>query len=1045
MPSSIAAAATDTTSPGSLTSLIQNAASSTDSPLSPEALADKQVASYIRSLSNFSLTDLKTQPQQLQTKAEALHQQLSELCISQTDAFIHIHHAEQQFAPSLTTFATHLDDLIANTLPDLQAAADAFASASQPVLEERERVHNVADQYERGHLSDLLEIPPLVQTCVRVGHHSEAIQLAEHLVTLLKRSQDASSTSSSLDALHGQRSTYLSLLIETLSHLAIMKADLISSFSKSGLKLPAALKSVTILRRLNQFESSLPDLPEWQRVLATTQPDANPLVPQLSMSENQLCLAFLKARIRSFHSALDAMGSPSSFSSEAYLRRHIDLWREEMADTLGMAFPLFIDDAPSASHSDMVSPAYLVSSFATSGLQRLRDTISVQLATAAHRAQPASSASTASLETLADTFASIHTQLSYASAALTRFGLDFGTLLLAPSPPADADASTRSLSTLETTWLDALTVSLDHIFAHTHTQLDEHLHATDGAALPSRWLISAQLPASALEDMYRVSAADSSAYDDLTRPNIELVDFPLIAKLLNRLLEWVHALQVFAPVRLAPILLQRLSSHFESISQRLLADVPHAIAAIDTVTPHAHRLLADAEAQLHVQHLDAAQQRAMQIQIIRDRECAILAKVLAMWHASVVGWTLDVVGSRIFADVEGEGQAREAWGRAQEWIKAMQARVAENGKRRREEAAVRREVVEQAEADARARAKADAEEEARVKAAQEEARRQAEEQARLKAEEEARLQAEEEARLKAEQEARLKLEEEERLKAEEAARLKAQEEERLKAEAAAAAAAKAKAEAEAKAKAEAEAKASAEAEAAAAEAKAKAEAEEKARVEAAEQEARRKAEEEAKVKAEAEAEARAKAADAEAKARAAQAETESQTNNDDIQPSTKAEATTEEATKAIDEPAPSTAAPKKFSLAEKLRLRKEERDRAAAAAAAEAASSTPTEAPASLDESKDAEAAPLDESNEAKPAQEDDSHPSTEAASKEVDAAPAEQEDAVDDGENDDDEAAGEDDGSGANTPATPTTPNPESTSGSGASKKSKKKNKKKK
>ncbi|CDS00213.1 hypothetical protein, partial [Sporisorium scitamineum] len=510
-----AISAAEITAPISLTSLIHNAALSSESPISQEALSDKQVASYIRSLSNFSLTDLKTQPQQLQSKSEALHQQLSELCISQTDAFVHIHHAEQQFAPSLSHFATRLDDLIANTLPDLQAAADAFVSASQPVLAERERVHNVADQYQRGHLSDLLEIPPLVQTCVKAGHHSEAIQLAEHLVNLLKQSHEAPIAASSSDTLHGQRSTYLSLLIEALSHLASMKADLISSFSKTGLKLPAALKSVTILRRLNQFESSLPNLPDWQLVLASAQAITNALVPQLSMTENQLCLAFLKARIRSFHSALDAMGSPSSFSSEAYLRRYIDLWRQEMADTLGMAFPLFIDHASSASlnqskddaSSDMVTPAYLVSSFATSGLQRLRDTVSVQLVTAANRVPLASSASagstsstsTANLEMLADTFANIHTQLSYASAALTRFGLDFGSLLFAPT--SDTDPSTRSLSTIETVWLDALTRSLDHIFSHTHAQLDEHLQK-DGA-LPSQWLISSQLPSSALEDLYR--------------------------------------------------------------------------------------------------------------------------------------------------------------------------------------------------------------------------------------------------------------------------------------------------------------------------------------------------------------------------------------------------------------------------------------------------------------------------------------------------------------------------------------------------------------
>ncbi len=330
----------------SLSSLIHDAASKADSPLSADALSTKEVASYIRSLSNFSLSDLRHQPQQLQTKSETLHQQLSELCISQTDAFIDIHQAEQQFAPSLSGLSAHLDDLINNTLPSLQKAADAFADASKPALEERQRVQNVAEQYERGHLSDLLEIPPLVLTCVKAGHHAEAIQLAEHLIGLLTRPVDAAPSAEASDG-HGQRSTYLSLLVEVLSHLSDMKFDLIASFSKSGLKLPSARKSCTFLRRLSQVQSLLRQIPDWDSVVASTR--ASALIPELALSENQLCLAFLKARIRSFHTALDAMGSPSSFSSETYLRRYIDLWREEVADTLGMAFSLFIDDPSSAS------------------------------------------------------------------------------------------------------------------------------------------------------------------------------------------------------------------------------------------------------------------------------------------------------------------------------------------------------------------------------------------------------------------------------------------------------------------------------------------------------------------------------------------------------------------------------------------------------------------------------------------------------------------------------------------------------------------------
>lgn len=1013
IPMPAATLAVDSALPASLISLIQNAALTAEPPISPDALADKQVASYIRSLSNFTLPDLRTQPQQLQSKSEALHQQLSDLCISQTRAFIHIHQAEQQFGPSLDTFASHLDDLINRTLPELQAAAAAFVTTSQPVLAERERIQNVADQYEHGHLSDLLEIPPLIHTCVKAGHHSDAIQLAKHLVDLLRAAEtdaatitaDAAFSTSRSDTTHGQRNTYLSLLIEALWHLAAMKADLISSFSKPGLKLPAALKSVAVLRSLTQFEALLPTLADWHLV------DSHDRVPLLSMSENQLCLSFLKARIRSLHSALDTMGSPSSLSSQAFLRRYIDLWREELADSLGMAFALFIDDtSPTAqvrssngAVANMVTPAYLISSFATSGLERLRETISAQLVAFAQPIQSSSSASYGSansLETLAENLSYLHTQLSYASASLARFGFDFGTLLCAPFGSSAITPSTASLGLIEATWLNALTCSLDRAFSPMHQQLDK---LTNEASLPSRWLVSPQLPLSALQDMYRVCEDNADpSYDDLSQPNIELVDYPPFGKLLNRLLEWINALQVFPPISLAPSLLQNLDRHFARASQRLFEEIPEIIAQLAIETSNDDHVLVDAEAQALLQHFDEQPEakRTLQTQLLRDRENAMLIKAIRMWRSSVVDWTMNVVASQIF-DVAlnsrkgslAPGEIDAVWQKAKQWIDGTQSRIVQSDKQRRSEANLRRKAVQEAQAQAKLKADQEArrkaEEEARLKAeeearlkAEEEARLKAEEETRLKAEEEARLKAEEEARLKAEEEARLKAEEEARLKAEEEARLKAEEEARLKAEET-----RLKAEEEAEAKeaarlqAEEEERLKAdEMERLKAEAKSATAKDEAARVETAE-EARIKAEEEAKVAAQEEAkglkakvildegagtiaedETRSKAVqdaqsveigpnipfvDAETQAAPLKKKDDENSGNSSV-----AEAATEAAPKTVEQSAPSAAsAAKKFSLAEKLRQRKEERDRAAAAAASSTAVSEAKEAAPAQDES----------------------------------------------------------------------------------------------
>ncbi len=195
----------------------------------------------------------------------------------------------------------------------------------------------------------------------------------------------------------------------------------------------------------------------------------------------------------------------------------------------------------------MITPAYLVSSFATSGLERLRDTVSLHLVATAQRIPASSSDSAAALETLAEIYSNVHTQLSYASAALARFGFDFGKLLFT-STTSNSDEPT-SLSTIESAWLDALSLSLDSAFSQLHDQLDHHTSPATTTP-PSQWLLSTQLPASALKDLCSIPAdveGDDAAYDDYSRPNIELVDYPPLAKLLNRILAWINALQLFAP------------------------------------------------------------------------------------------------------------------------------------------------------------------------------------------------------------------------------------------------------------------------------------------------------------------------------------------------------------------------------------------------------------------------------------------------------------------------------------------------------------------
>jgi len=291
----------------SLHALLSRSTNGVISSLTVDQLGSAEVSSYLRSLSHLPLAELRQQPQQLQVKAESLRRQLAQLCISQTDAFVSIYDAEQLFSPSLSALHESLSSLIHNSLPALQNTVDTFPKASQPALYGRRKLQNVADKYEKGKLADLLDIPRLVETCVKAGHHAEAIQLTGHLVTLLHKSKSSEphsnpshQTHTDSDEGHGQHRVLLSLLSETVKHLAKMKLDLLATFTKPGLELPAADKAVAFLRSMDRLSSSMYNLPELRMHPS-----------HLGLTDSQLCLSFLKARFRSFDLTMEGMGSPS--------------------------------------------------------------------------------------------------------------------------------------------------------------------------------------------------------------------------------------------------------------------------------------------------------------------------------------------------------------------------------------------------------------------------------------------------------------------------------------------------------------------------------------------------------------------------------------------------------------------------------------------------------------------------------------------------------------------------------------------------------------
>ena len=887
-------------------------AASTDA-ITPEQIlsADHEAGAYLRSLSTFTLHDLRLQPELLHSKASDLDRQLSDLCITQTDAFVSLHKAEQAFHPALDSLSQSLSHLISDSLPALQQAADNFARASAPSIDERQRIRNLIEQYEHGLLADLLDIPRLVDTCVRAHHYAEAIQLAEHLVKLSQEAlQPHTSESQHSGPIPACRDglVLVSLLHDAWVHLGRLKMDLISAFSRPGLDQSVAEKTSSTLRQLNRLGVSVAALAKLPQVLSVAE------LPDLRLDESQLCLCFLQARARLLDDALDRCGAPATITADVgpYLRHFISTWSEGISNTLSIAAVLFTDSK--ARSRPVPTPTFLVSAYANTALDRLRSMLETQLPQISQQ----------NLQEAAGVHLALHQQLSRASADLARFGFDFALAL-------NRSEHGSGLGLLDGAWFDTLSGFLQ-------TQVDLCIKTVAQVpAVPSSWLANASLLSQPISNFSRPIPWQS-------KPNTEVTHFPPFAALLKSVLQALNALGTYAPVSLGAPLASQLSDGFARIAEILLTYAEQ----LENSDPH---------------------QLAIGDEQRKADELALLGRALHLFDSSVVSWSLDALQQGIFG-FEQQTMPSALLDRARAWAQKAEAVREEHAKKeaqrvaKEEEKRIQREKVEkerkQREKDEAERKQREKEEAERKQKEKEEAERKQREQdeakrkQREKEEAERKQKDEEEQRQREEQEAERKQREKEEAERKQQEKEEAERKERDKEEAERKQREEADAERKQKEEEEAERKL-----------REKQEAERKQREDEQRQREKEAKEEEDRKRREREEEERRKrekeAKEAEERARqeeesrrkqeeeeAEQARLQRQQEKEEDEEVSRRKKEDEEAGKAAreeeehkqaraqeeEQPKQPASSVKKTNLAEKLRLRKEQREREAAAAAA---------------------------------------------------------------------------------------------------------------
>lgn len=219
---------------------------------------------YFSELLGYSLDRLSKEPELLAADIESLKRSAADAAVTQYSSFIEAAHCAEQLQTQLDNAAAGLDALIAD-LPKLAALGEKFRADAATI--NARRSGNRQLQTSHPIILELLEVPQLMETCIRAGNFDEALDLR--------------SFASKLSLLHGDLPVVARLTAEA-EHAAFSMRDALLIRLSSPVQLPDCLRIVGYLRRLALFDehtlrrSFLASRESWISGLITDLDDSHP-------------------------------------------------------------------------------------------------------------------------------------------------------------------------------------------------------------------------------------------------------------------------------------------------------------------------------------------------------------------------------------------------------------------------------------------------------------------------------------------------------------------------------------------------------------------------------------------------------------------------------------------------------------------------------------------------------------------------------------------------------------------------------------------------
>ncbi|KAF9906320.1 conserved oligomeric Golgi complex component [Linnemannia zychae] len=284
-----------------------------------EMLSTTWSKDYLNRLTSLPARALHNEPEKLREEQVKVERDMSELAFRDYKAFILVKDCKQDVQSTFETLGQHLDHF-QETIPKFVETMSGFSAKVAPILERQHVFSSILATHSQ--LLEVLEIPLLMETCVRNGYYNEALELASHVQRLVLR-YPGIGIIHEIDTKVAQGKEMM--LVQLLAQL------------REPIKLPVALRIIGFLRRIGSFKGQLHLVEEDDH---TVKPKGSSLFTSSGAAalgaaedETPLKMLFLKSRGLYMNLQLSKVVYHKG-DSFAYLKKYIDVTRECLFDIM---------------------------------------------------------------------------------------------------------------------------------------------------------------------------------------------------------------------------------------------------------------------------------------------------------------------------------------------------------------------------------------------------------------------------------------------------------------------------------------------------------------------------------------------------------------------------------------------------------------------------------------------------------------------------------------------------------------------------------------